>query len=179
MKKVLWICNIMLPAIARELGMPYSNREGWLSGIYDKTLKGEVPFEITVCFPMRKEDIDKVPVTGVLDCDAAEAEENAESRSKGKRERNAGFLKIKGFRRPCYAFEEDLLKPENYDPVLEARIRGILKDVKPDMIHIFGTEFPHCLAAVRAFHNPQKTLIGIQGLQDFRRMCLSRHPSGM
>lgn len=164
MKKVLWICNIMLPAIARELGMPYSNREGWLSGIYDKTLKGEVPFEITVCFPMRKEDIDKVPVTGVLDCDAAEAEENAESRSKGKRERNAGFLKIKGFRRPCYAFEEDLLKPENYDPVLEARIRGILKDVKPDMIHIFGTEFPHCLAAVRAFHNPQKTLIGIQGL---------------
>ena len=90
---------------------------------------------------MRKEDIDKVPVTGVLDCDAAEAEENAESRSKGKRERNAGFLKIKGFRRPCYAFEEDLLKPENYDPVLEARIRGILKDVKPDMIHIFGTSF--------------------------------------
>lgn len=48
--------------------------------------------------------------------------------------------------------------------MLEARIRGILKDVKPDMIHIFGTEFPHCLAAVRAFHNPQKTLIGIQGL---------------
>ena len=109
MKKVLWICNIMLPAIARELGMPYSNREGWLSGIYDKTLKGEVPFEITVCFPMRKEDIDKVPVTGVLDCDVAEAEENAESRSKGKRERNAGFLKIKGSGRPCYAFEEDLL----------------------------------------------------------------------
>ena len=29
MKKVLWICNIMLPAIARELGMPYSNREGY------------------------------------------------------------------------------------------------------------------------------------------------------
>ena len=47
---------------------------------------------------------------------------------------------------------------------MEARIQGILKDAKPDMIHIFGTEFPHCLAAVRAFHNPQKTLIGIQGL---------------
>ncbi len=164
MKKVLWICNIMLPAIARELGMPYSNREGWLSGIYEKTLQGEVPFEIMVCFPMRKEDLTKIPVTSILNCDAAEAEEKAGTGRSGKNRTNAGFLKIKGFRTPCYAFEEDLTRPENYDPGLEARIQGILKDAKPDMIHIFGTEFPHCLAAVRAFHNPQKTLIGIQGL---------------
>ena len=164
MKKVLWICNIMLPAIARELGMPYSNREGWLSGIYEKTLQGEVPFEITVCFPMRKEDLAKIPVTSIFNCDAAETEEKAGAGRSGKNRRNAGFLKIKGSRTPCYAFEEDLSKPENYDPGLEARIQGILKDAKPDMIHIFGTEFPHCLAAVRAFHNPQKTLIGIQGL---------------
>lgn len=164
MKKVLWICNIMLPAIARELGMPYSNREGWLSGIYEKTLQGEVPFEITVCFPMRKEDLAKIPVTSIFNCDAAETEEKAGAGRSGKNRKNAGFLKIKGSRTPCYAFEEDLSKPENYDPGLEARIQGILKDAKPDMIHIFGTEFPHCLAAVRAFHNPQKTLIGIQGL---------------
>lgn len=164
MKKVLWICNIMLPAIARELGMPYSNREGWLSGIYEKTLQGEVPFEIMVCFPMRKEDLTKIPVTSILNCDAAEAEEKAGTGRSGKNRTNAGFLKIKGSQTPCYVFEEDLSKPENYDPGLEARIQGILKDAKPDMIHIFGTEFPHCLAAVRAFHNPQKTLIGIQGL---------------
>lgn len=164
MKKVLWICNIMLPAIARELGMPYSNREGWLSGIYEKTLQGEVPFEITVCFPMRKEDLAKIPVTSILNCDAAETEEKAGAGRSGKNRTNAGFLKIKGSQTPCYVFEEDLSKPENYDPGLEARIQGILKDAKPDMIHIFGTEFPHCLAAVRAFHNPQKTLIGIQGL---------------
>lgn len=164
MKKVLWICNIMLPAIARELGMPYSNREGWLSGIYEKTLQGEVPFEIMVCFPMRKEDLTKIPVTSILNCDAAEAEEKAGTGRSGKNRTNAGFLKIKGSKTPCYAFEEDLARPENYDPGLEARIQGILKDAKPDMIHIFGTEFPHCLAAVRAFHNPQKTLIGIQGL---------------
>ncbi len=34
MKRVLWICNIMLPVIARKLSLPYSNREGWLSGIF-------------------------------------------------------------------------------------------------------------------------------------------------
>ncbi len=34
--KVLWVCNIMLPTIARQLGISYSNREGWLSGIYGR-----------------------------------------------------------------------------------------------------------------------------------------------
>ena len=34
--KVLWLCNIMLPAIAQELELPYSNREGWLTGIYER-----------------------------------------------------------------------------------------------------------------------------------------------
>ena len=37
--KILWLCNIMLPAIGEELGMPYSNREGWLSGIYGRICK--------------------------------------------------------------------------------------------------------------------------------------------
>jgi hypothetical protein len=32
------------------------------------------------------------------------------------------------------------------------------------MVHIFGTEFPHALAMVRAFNKPDKTLVGIQGL---------------
>ena len=32
------------------------------------------------------------------------------------------------------------------------------------MIHIFGTEFPHALAAARAFGKPERTLVGIQGL---------------
>ena len=32
------------------------------------------------------------------------------------------------------------------------------------MIHVFGTEFPHTLAAVKVFDDSQHTLIGIQGL---------------
>lgn len=39
MKRILWICNIMLPAIGQELHLPYSNREGWLSGIFEKVWK--------------------------------------------------------------------------------------------------------------------------------------------
>ena len=132
MKKVLWICNIMLPAIARELGVLYSNREGWLSGIFEKVREGQAPFCLGVCFPAQEElGMEKpVMVEGVT----------------------------------CYGFQEDLNHPELYQEALEEQFRRIFADFEPDIVHIFGTEFPHTLAAVRAFHRPERTLIGIQGL---------------
>ena len=51
--RVLWICNIMLPMIAEQLNLPYSNREGWLSGLADKLLSrnaGEI--QLGICFPV-------------------------------------------------------------------------------------------------------------------------------
>ena len=36
--KVLWVCNIMIPAIAKRLNLPCSNREGWLSGLLDRVV---------------------------------------------------------------------------------------------------------------------------------------------
>lgn len=128
MMKVLWICNIMLPAIGQELNLPYSNREGWLSGIFEKVCRKEAPFTLGICFPFKTEK--KLSVQGII----------------------------------CYSFQEDLSRPEVYDEGLEVSFQRIFEDFKPDMIHIFGTEFPHTLAAVRVFHNPNKTLIGIQGL---------------
>ncbi len=126
--RVLWICNIMLPAIGRELHLPYSSREGWLSGIFDKVCGENPPFSLGICFPMSQER--RLTVQGI----------------------------------PCYAFREDLTSPEVYDPELEQGFVRIFSDFQPDMIHIFGTEFPHALAAVRAFSRPKKTLVGIQGL---------------
>lgn len=38
--KVLWVCNIMLPTIARQLGTSYSSREGWLSGLLERVVRG-------------------------------------------------------------------------------------------------------------------------------------------
>lgn len=64
----------------------------------------------------------------------------------------------------AYGFYEDTGHPEKYDEKLEERMLEIVNDFKPDMVHIFGTEFPHTLAMVRAFNNPSRTLIGIQGL---------------
>ncbi len=63
-----------------------------------------------------------------------------------------------------YGFNEDLNHPENYDGTVENRFHVILDDFKPDVLHIFGTEFPHTLAMERAFGRPERTLLGIQGV---------------
>ena len=134
MKRVLWVCNIMLPAIAQELHLPYSNREGWLSGIFERVQGKEPPFVLGVCFPMEPS---KLP-------------------------QGVKKFTVKGA--DCFAFREDLNTPEIYDSGLEAQFAQIFEEFKPDIIHIFGTEFPHALAAVRAFNKRERTLIGIQGL---------------
>lgn len=138
MTRVLWICNIMFPDIARKLSLPYSSREGWLSGIFGQlTARGQERwFELGICYP-----------------EAGALTEKTQSK---------GPVTVKGV--PCYGFAEDLGAPERYDSLLEARFLEIYRDFEPDMIHVFGTEFPHCLAAVRTFGRPQQTLIGIQGL---------------
>lgn len=40
----------------------------------------------------------------------------------------------------------------------------LVKKVKPDIIHIFGTELPHCLECVSSVQNKSKIVISIQGL---------------
>ena len=50
--RVLWVCNIMLPEIAVQLGAPYSVREGWLSGVLSRFLKEEnTGTWLGICFP--------------------------------------------------------------------------------------------------------------------------------
>ena len=136
--KVLWVCNIMIPAIAKQLGESYSNREGWLTATLERFLQGQQRNQIVlgIAFPATKEigNISrKLNLVGEESCS-------------------------------CYGFIEDLDTPEQYDSTIEGRMKEIIEDFKPDMIHIFGTEFPHTLACVRAYRNPARTLIGVQGL---------------
>ncbi len=173
--RILWLCNIMLPVIGEALGLPYSNREGWLSGIYgriceesknsaeaggkgkdakgvggkgkeseireEKKVRSGGEIELGICFPMEEAQLEK---SGAL----------------GK----GGKLRLEDSGAFCYAFAENLAAPEVYDERLEVRFREIIADFRPDMVHIFGTEFPHTLAMVRSFGRPERTLIGIQGL---------------
>ncbi len=136
--KVLWLCNIMLPVFAAAEGLPFSNREGWLTGSFHRLVQEKVEtgreeklLELGVCVP--------VPAS-LAGC---------------RREIEGAVF---------YGYTENLDTPEHYDEHLVQRFQEILNDFQPDIVHIFGTEFPHALAMVRAFQKPEKTLVGMQGL---------------
>lgn len=134
--RVLWVCNIVLPAIAEKLNIEYSSREGWLSGAAQKMLNPEEEsgIELGISFP----------------CILAE--------------KDFSVTLDNGAEVKCFAFDEDLKNPQRYDKNLEARFAEIIRSFEPDIIHIFGTEFPHTLACARAWGKPDRLLIGIQGL---------------
>ncbi len=124
----------MLPAYAKAHGLGFSVREGWLTGCLNRIIES------------KKED-EKITL-GV--CFPAEGEISSSSEV------------IDGI--TYYGFKEDLSRPEVYDGSVELRFHTILDDFKPDVLHIFGTEFPHCLAMIRAFGNSDRVLLGIQGV---------------
>lgn len=61
-------------------------------------------------------------------------------------------------------FYQESSKFETYDNKVEELFRKIDEKYKPDMIHIWGTEFSHTLAMVNAVANKNKIIISIQGL---------------
>lgn len=148
--KILWVCNIMLPMVAEHLGMEASNKEGWLTGLADMILKNQKDnqIELAVAFPVAEELAGKkwmVPV---------------------KETGNALY---------GYGFFEDTVHPEIYEEGLEAAIKEIVDDFKPDVVHCFGTEFAHTLAVTRVC-DKDKVLIGIQGLC---KLCAERYQADL
>lgn len=142
--KILWLCNIMLPQIAEVLGKEVNNKEGWLSGLSQVILshKEENEIELAVAFPFadRHELGDKKFLKGKV--------------------ADSGLV--------YYGFYEDVRNPERCSKglsLLELSIvlEEILEDYKPDILHCFGTEYPHT-EAVSIIYESQKTLVGIQGL---------------
>lgn len=140
--KVLWLCNVMMPMIAEQLNMEATNKEGWISGLADVVLKKryENGIELAVAFPAPE----KMFPEGHEVC--------------------MRTITVQGSRMVCYGFREDVTKPEIYDEGLEERLRKILDSFQPDIVHCFGTEYPHTLAMCRVFPKKSRLLIGIQGL---------------
>lgn len=137
--KILWLCNIMLPFIAKSLGQKIVVKEGWLSGLADRLIAGQNNITLAICFPASEN-------LSILNEDASL------------------FVKNKANGIDYYVFREDTVHPEIYDKDMEKSLCAVIEDFNPDIIHIFGTEYPHTLACVKAFNRPDRTLIGIQGL---------------
>lgn len=135
--RVLWVCNIMPPVIGQYLGKECSVKEGWISGILMRLSKEKEKIELGICYPA------------------------ADSFEETKRDVIVGNNK----KITCYGFAEDTVNPEKYGgKALEKRLEEIIQDFRPEVLHIFGTEFGHALAAAKAFNKPSRTLVGLQGV---------------
>lgn len=135
--RILWVCNTMLPVVAKHFNIEATNKEGWLSGLCDvvQEKKQENGIELALAFPVSEDmQVWREPVL------------------------------IKGGEVICYGFYEDTTHPENYDQKLNDALLKIAEDFVPDVIHCFGTEYPHTCAICEAFPDKSKLLISIQGL---------------
>lgn len=151
--KVLWICNLILPEIAEQMGLGTIPKEGWVKGLLDAMLAKKheenanisSDFDIAFAFPVSRAVIEASQSSGNVISGKAVLRDYAEEIVE------------------YYGFYEDTAHESVYDEALETSFREILDLANPDIVHSFGTEFPHTLAAAKVWNNPERFLIGIQG----------------
>lgn len=159
--RVLWVCNIMLPVIAEALHREASNKEGWLSGLLSQIVAREdTGMTLAVAFPVPMGE--EIPQSFVIrvqgECPACVVEATSATEAASAPDGDGGYLVR------CYGFREDTVHPDRYQPELEEELRKITEDYDPDVIHCFGTEYPHTLAVCRVYPHPERILLGIQGI---------------
>lgn len=134
--RILWVCNIVPPAVAEQLNTATTVKEGWITGTLERLSRENTDIELGICMPVN--DID-----GIYKRDNVKA----------------GSLDI-----ACYRFLEQTSSPWVYDATLEKAAEDIIRDFNPDMIHCFGTEYPHTYAFAKVWNRPERFLVGIQGV---------------
>lgn len=137
--KVLWLCNIVPPAVAKQLDIDTTVKEGWITGTLTRLAKNnEKNISFGICMPRNnmEKTLDKKTV------------------------------QIENLYVECYLFRENTNIPWEYDNTLENTFKEIIADFNPDIVHCFGTEYPHTLACAKALSDPDKLLISMQGVME-------------
>ena len=130
--RVLWLCNVILPRIARDIGAPINNSGGWLTGLSEELLKVD-KLQLAICFP-------------------DSFQQNLIRGSSGKLQ--------------YYVFPSKNESKKN-DNRTYRFLEEILQSFKPDIIHIFGTEYYHTFVMTQVCKKlgvKHKIIISIQGL---------------
>ncbi len=131
-KKVLWLCNIVLPDFSQEFGIKRNNFGGWMTGMLHGMEKEEGT-EVSLCFPI----IDKNRLK--------------EGTCKGH---------------DYYTFLYDVDAVTYTDELIQT-FEDILEKSRPDLVHIWGTEYPHTTAMLLACQRKgmlERAVVNIQGL---------------
>lgn len=108
---------------------------GWLTGAYE-SIKRSTHVEISMTFPTK-------------------------NRERGKN----GFVdgvRYFGFFYMGYP-EVDFCRAKQRAS-LRKQLSSILEEVRPDILHVFGTEFAHTQIAIELFNKPERTIIHLQGM---------------
>lgn len=128
--RVLWVNNIAIPVIAKDMKIKHDYHGGWLTGYFDE-IKKYNNIKLGICFPYK----------------------NTKKIIKGNIEKV-----------DYYAFPKRFKNQTKIDKKLDTDIEKILIDFQPDILHVFGTEFPYSYQFVKKFNNSSKTIVNIQGL---------------
>lgn len=108
---------------------------GWLSGALE-SIRKESSIELTLSFPIASNVFEE---QGVVD-----------------------GIPYYGFHVSGYPKYNQL--KQIHKKLLKRKLKAIIDSVKPDILHVFGTEFAHSRIAIEYFGKPDNTIIHIQGL---------------
>lgn len=145
--KILWVCNLILPEVAADMGLSTIPKEGWVKGLLDAVIAlDNNQNDLVIAFPV-----------------LADTLRGEEAKKRGFLQGKCELENHKGRYVEYFGFYEDTVHEDVYDSALEKEFRGIIDLAQPDIVHCFGTEFPHTLAAARAWNRPERLLVGIQG----------------
>lgn len=121
---------------------------GWLSGAYE-SIKQIPDIELVMMFPVSKS--------------------LGDVRGEAEKSKYIGF----SLPRILKLFKIKFLQKKVYKKIFQE----ILQSVKPDILHVFGTEDLYTRMAIQTFNKPERTIIHIQGLVSvYAQHCLFGFP---
>lgn len=133
--KVLWLINAPFPAICEAAGLGIQVKEGWIDGLFKN---------MTAIIKEEKLDVALSIVFPQF----------------AKKETIEGKLSDACF----YGYFKEEDKPYKYNERVTERLKEIVDKVKPDVVHIAGTEYDHAYSMTKAFPYPERTIVSIQGM---------------
>lgn len=138
--KVLWVCNVPIPRIALDIGAKVPNICGWLTG-FANSIEMIPEIELYIAFP-------QLGIKEIIN---------------GK----VGGISYYAFSQPKLLGVLPVEDQINESPLMRQHLDFIINNINPDILHIFGTEYPHSLVAAEVFGHPEKTVVNIQGLTSY------------
>lgn len=133
--KILWICNVPNKDASKYMGF-FNVYGGWLSGLSD-SLKQNKELSLYYCFPIL-------------------------GRRKQEKFEYNGITYYSFYIPKKMKFLSVTSDKEN--EIEKKHLKKIIEEIKPDLIHIFGTEYVHSFMVVKEYIEKYKIICSIQGL---------------